>query len=162
MREEAGPCWGVPRCWDTCPVLRAEKDTACAGGRLRQARPEPLIQEGPAAGSGGEEETEQGVASGPRLPRCRRAWQVHLPVAGASGNSATLGCDSLGSLLEGNRGASPTLKVLGGAGTPYILYLPSSDCLLEIAGQHLWNVSCYRLRLLLGVRVSENFSRSEP
>lgn len=90
-------------------------------------------------------------------PGCRRAWQVHLPVVGASGNSATLG-----SLLEGNWGASPTSKVLGGAGTPYVLYLPSPDCLPAIAGQHLWTVSCYRLRLPLGMRVSENFSRSEP
>ena len=63
--------------------------------------------------------------------------RVQVCLAGThpcSGDLGTLGCDSLGSLLEGNWGASPTSKVLGAAATLYVLYLPSPDCLLATAG----------------------------
>ena len=111
---------------------------------------------GPAAGSGGEDKTEQGVASGPRSPGCRRAWQVHLPVVEIRVLWAVTLWDSSLMCLPGHTaGAGGSCNTV----CPLLALprLPPGNC-----WQHLWTESCYRLRLPLGARVSENFSRSEP
>lgn len=118
MREEAGPCWGVPRCWDTCPVLRAERDAACAGDGFREARPELLIQEGPAAGSGGEDETEQGVASGPQLPRVQACLVGTPPCSGGKWQFGYSGLWLSGILVRRELGSITYLKGAGGSWNP--------------------------------------------